>query len=196
MTNDLRLIFEKKRAPLKAEEVVEAGYSYKEILAMETAGEIKRLKSGYYTCPDISLSEEELVCGLFKDGVFTMESALFYHGYLIERPFHWSIAISKNTSKSRFKLDYPIIHPYYTEPFVLSDGVEEKDIDCGKIHLYNKDRLICEVLKYEEKMDKEDFRQAVFTYINDKSKDTARFLEYAKKRRVIKKARAVIGIWL
>lgn len=196
MTIDLKNRFEKKKAPLKAEEILEAGYSYKEILAMEKAGEIKRLKSGYYTCPEIALSEEEMISGLFPDGVFTMETALFYHGYLIERPFHWSVAISKNTSKSRFKLDYPVVHPYYCEPFVLEEGVEEKEVGNTKIHLYNKDRLICEVLKYEEKMDKEDFRQAVFTYINDKDKDTARFLEYAKDRRVIKKARSVIGIWL
>lgn len=197
MTNDLRLRFEKKRAPLKAEEIIEAGYSYKEILALEEKGKIKRFKNGYYTCPEVEIPEEELIAGLFPDGVFTMESALYYHGYLSEMPFYWSIAISKNVSKSRFKLDYPIIHPFYTEDKVLEDGVVKKELKCGKtINIYDKDRLICEVLKYEDKMERDDFKIAILSYISDKDRNTARFLDFAKKRRVLKKARSAVGIWL
>lgn len=196
MTNDLRERFEKKKLPLKAEEIMDAGYSYKEILAMEKAGEISRFKSGYYVCPDIEIAEEELMVSLFSDGVFTMETALYYHGYLTERPYYWSVAISKNVSKSRFKIDYPIVHPFYTEAKVLEDGVESKKLDCGKIKLYTKDRIICEVLKYEDKMERDDFKLAILSYISDKDKNIAKFLDYAEKRRVMKKARAVIGPWL
>lgn len=196
MTNDLKERFIKKRGPLKAAEIAEAGYSYKEIQALENAGEIKRIKSGYYVCPQAELSEEELVFGMFPDGVFTMETALFYHGYLPQRSIYWSVAVSKNTSKSRFKLDYPIIHPFYAEPKVLESGVIKKDTGFGCIMLYEKDRLMCEVLKYRDKMDKEDFKIALRAYIDDPDRDSGKFIDFAKERRVMNLAREVIGPWL
>lgn len=196
MTDDLKNRFATKKAPLKAEEIMEAGYSYKEILALEKSGKIKRFKSGYYTCPDVVISEEEMMIAMFPDAVFTMETALYYHGYLTERPYIWSVAVSKNVSKSRFKVDYPIIHPFYTEPKVLSDGVTLIELPAGKINIYDKDRLICEILKYEDKMERDDFKLAILAYISDKEKNTARFLDFAEKRRVIRKARSVVGPWL
>ncbi len=196
MTNDLINRFIKKRGPLKAEEIIEAGYSYKEILELEAQGKISRFKNGYYTCPEVKVPEEELVFSLFPDGVFTMETALYYHGYLPQRPYYWSIAISKNASKSRFNMNYPLIHPFYTEPKVLASGVEKLDLEQGSISLYEKDRLICEILKYEDKMERDDFKLAILSYIRDESKDIAKFLAYAKERRVIEKARSVIGPWL
>lgn len=196
ITNDLKDRFRKKKAPLKAEEIIEAGYNYKEIVAMEKAGDIVRYKSGYYTCPEVDFDEEAMVVAMFPDGVFTLESALYFHGVLKERPFTWSVAVSKNISKSRFKADYPIIHPFYCEPKVLEGGVCEIVGSFGKVRVYTRDRLICEVLKYEDKMDRTAYKQAVMSYINFEGKDIKKFLKFAKERRVLSKARAVIGIWL
>ena len=46
--------------------------------------------------------------------------------------------MDKNTSKSRFKMDYPIVHPYYTETKVLEMGVETFDMNGQKIKIYEK----------------------------------------------------------
>lgn len=196
MTNDLLERFKRKKAPLKAEEIMEAGYTYKEIGILEANGEIKRFKNGYYTCPEVDISEEDMVIAMFPDGVFTMETALYYHGYISSRPYHWSVAISKNASKSRFKLDYPIIHPFYAEPKVLAEGVMKMELPAGEINIYEKDRLICEMMKYEDKMDRDDFKQALLSYITDKERDISKLLYHAEKRRVLKKTRSIIGVWI
>jgi hypothetical protein len=112
------------------------------------------------------------------------------------RPYSWKIAISKNTSKSRFKLEYPIVEPYYSEPAVLELGVTKIPFAGGEMQIYTKERLICDCLKYQEKMSREDFKKAVLTYIDDDTKDVAALMECAKERKVLKKVQSMIGIWL
>ena len=161
----------------RTKELTAEGISYKTLLRMVAQGQLVRAKSGYYTLPEKDFSEEELVCTLFGDGVLTMESALYFHGYIDTKPKVWQTAISKNTSKSRFKNPPIPTEPYYTEERVLPIGAAEEVLSEEKglsMRVYGIDRLICDVLKYEEKMDRSDFRNAAFSYISDERKDVSR----------------------
>ena len=173
-----------------------AGVSYKMILTLVERGELIRAKSGYYTLPDVDFTEEEAILSRFGDGVLTMGTALYYHGYLEERPKVWSIAVSKNISKSRFKLKEPPVQPYFTEESVLSLGVETVGFAGEKIQIYTTDRLICDVLKYRDRLSAEDFRQAVRAYIEDEKKDIALLWQYAAERRVMHKVKNILGTWI
>ena len=181
---------------VKTNELTSAGIDYKAVLELVESGELVRIKSGYYTVKSMDFSEEELITAMFPDGILTMESALYYIGYLPNRPYEWRIAISKNTSKSRFKIEYPIVTPYYTEPESMSFGVTTIEIAGKEMQMYDLDRLICEVMKYQEKMDREDFKKAVLTYIQDDRKNVANLMEYARERKVLKKVQNIIGVWL
>ena len=75
-------------------------------------------------------------------------------------------------------------------------GVTKTTIAGQEMAIYTKDRLICDCLKYQEKMDRADFKKAVLTYINDDDKDVAALMAYAKERKVLKKVQSMIGIWL
>ena len=182
---------------VKTSEIEGLGVDYRRVLTFVEEGYLIRVKSGYYTTKYFECSEEEWIYKLFgQDGILTIESALWVYGYLKDRPYKWSIAINKNTSKSRFNIDYPIVEPYYTEPEVLELGVTEADFASGKMKIYTKERLICDVLKYQEKIDRELFKKGVLSYIMDEKKDVAKLMEYAKKRKVLKKVQTVIGVWL
>lgn len=189
-------LVQKNQGLVKTSEITDLGIDYRRILQFLDEGYLKRVKSGYYTTKYYDGSEEQLVARMFPDGVLTMEIALFYYGYLTQRPYAWSIAISKNVSKSRFKMDYPNLLPYYSEPKVLTMGVTEIGVGGEKMKIYTKERLVCECLKYQEKMDRQDFKKAILTYINEEEKDVAALMEYAKERKVLKKVQNMIGIWL
>jgi len=51
------------------------------------------------------------VAKLFPDCVLNLENALYAYGYIKKKPYGWRLAVDKNTSKSRFKMDYPKIIP-------------------------------------------------------------------------------------
>jgi predicted transcriptional regulator of viral defense system len=133
---------------------------------------------------------------LFPDGLLCMESALYAYGYLSEKPYGWRIAVDKNTSKSRFAMDYPKVIPYYTEPEALQIGASEIELEGVRFGIYDKERTICDCLKYESKMERSSFQAAIQAYIREEDKDISLLLEYAKARKVIKKVQSMIGVWL
>lgn len=182
---------------VKTAEIEALGVDYRRVLAFVEEGYLIRVKSGYYTTKYFECTEDQWIYKLFgEDGILTMESALYVYGYLKDRPYKWSIAINKNTSKSRFNIDYPIVEPYYTEPEVMELGVTEAEFAGSKMKIYTKERLICDVLKYQEKVDREDFKKGVWAYIMDEDKDVGKLMEYAKERKVLKKVQSMIGVWL
>ena len=187
---------EKRDGIVKREQLEELGVDYRKILNYVDEGKLFRIKNGYYTDRKERFTETELMAKLFPDGVLCMESALYAYGYIRKKPYGWRIAIDKNTSKSRFKLDYPKVIPYYTEKEVLEIGKQQVTMEGQVFQIYDKDRLICDCLKYESKMDREDFKQAVQSYIKDQDKDISSLLLYAKERKVLKKVQSLIGVWL
>ena len=181
---------------LKTSQITNLGIDYRRILAWVKDGTLDRVKSGYYSFGYKKRPEEELIRGLFGDAVLCLDSALYYHHYIAVKPYAWHLAVDKNTSKSRFKMEYPVIAPYYTEPEVLSLGVTQIPLALGQMKIYTKERMICDCLKYEEKMDRDIFKRALLSYLTDGSKDIAELLRIAKLRKVLQKVHNRIGVWL
>lgn len=114
-----------------------------------TDGYVEKIRRGYYQWvnPD-DFSEVGTVACLFPDGVFCMDTALRYYGYSDRTPKTWHLAVSKDSGKSRFHMDYLAVKPYYMEPAVLELGLTSGNIDGHEIRIYDKDRLICDCLRY------------------------------------------------
>ncbi len=141
-------------------------------------------------------SEISTINRLFPDAILCMETALRYYGYSDRTPGDWHLAVSKGSGKSRFKIDYPFVKPYYVEPAVLEIGLTTGEINGHCVRIYDKDRVICDCQRYRNKMDKEIFNKAIQGYISDTSKSIPRLIEYAAPLRVKKIAKDLIGVWL
>lgn len=180
----------------KKEDLSALGIDYRRILDFVENGDIVRIKNGYYTDQIDRFTEEELIAKLFPDALLCMESALYAYGYIVEKPFAWRLAVDKNTSKSRFNMDYPKVIPYYTEPDAMEIGASKITINGNEFGIYDKERLICDCLKYEAKMERAIFQEALQSYIKDADKDISLLMEYAALRKVVKKVQSMIGVWL
>ena len=187
---------DEKGGIVKKEEFAELGVDYRKILQFVEDGLLVRIKNGYYTDRIDRFTEEELVARLFGDARLCMESALYAYGYISQKPYGWHLAVDKNTSKSRFKMDYPKIIPYYTEPEALELGSTEIMISGQQFQIYDRDRVICDCLKYESKLEREVFKEALQSYIRDSQKDISALMAYARARKVVGKVQSMIGVWL
>ena len=196
LLSEIKRIMEENGGIAKTNQITALGVDYRRILAWVEDGTLERVKNGYYSMGYQERSEEELIRGLFSDGVLCLDSALYYYHYIDQKPYAWHLAVDKNTSKSRFKMEYPVIAPYYTEPEVLSLGVTQIPFALGQMKIYTKERMICDCLKYEEKMDRDIFKRALLSYLADGSKDIAELLRIAKLRKVLQKVHNRIGVWL
>lgn len=183
---------------IRTSELNELSIYSKEISELVESGYIERVKQGYYRIVEHTEdhSEAMLIGQLYPDGVICMVSALFYYGYSDRTPINWDIAIDRNVSKARFNIDYPYVKPYYIDKAHLEYGVTEGQYEDCVLKIFDRDRLICECIKHENKMDREIYNKAIINYINDPKKNVTNLLEYAKRRNIHKKVRDRIGVWL
>ena len=174
------------------------GYNTYAIRKMVDEQIIERIKQGYYSlCKTNDLiSEAAQIAQLFPDGVLCMYSALFYYRYSDRTPLEWNVAVDRDTSKSRFRLDYPFVQPYYMKKDLLKLGVTTADYGDCTMQIFNRDRLICDCIFNENKIDRETYNKAIQGYVADPKKNIPQMLEYAEKRRILKKVKDRIGVWL
>lgn len=194
--NQIRTFMDENGGIVKKEQLSGLGIDYRRVLDYVESGKLIRIKNGYYTDRLDRFTEEQLISKLFPDAMLCMESALYAYGYLKEKPYGWHLAVDKNTSKSRFKMDYPKVIPYYTEPESLQLGAAKITLEGCEFGIYDKERLICDCLKYESKLSREQYKTALMAYINDPEKDISALMEYARERKVVKKVQGMIGVWL
>ena len=182
---------------VKTADLENAGFGYRKLQKLLEEGFLKKLKNGYYTLYKDGKSDDEMVRILFPDGILTMTSALYVYGFIDEKPDHYSIAIDKNVSRSRFKIEDPKVVPYYVEKSALDFGVTKAEFGGGEMNIYTPERLLCEILKYESKLDKQIVDKAVDKFVDkyrSQSKiDMLMLMESAVRRQVKVKIQTRLG---
>lgn len=190
-------IFDKYGGMMRTTQLAEEKIFYPQREKLIADGYVEKIRRGYYQWIDPDdFSEVGTVIRLFPDAILCMDTALRYYGYSDRTPGDWHLAVSKDSGKSRFKIDYPFVKPYYVEPAVLELGLTIGTMDGHAIRIYDKERLICDCLRYRNKMDKEIFNKAIRKYIADPEKSIPKLMEYAGPLRVKKLAKDLIGVWL
>lgn len=195
--DEYKKIFERYGGMMRTKDLQKEKIQYRTLQRLIDQEVVEKVRYGYYQWinPE-DFSEVGTVIRLFPDAVFCMETALRYYEYSDRTPAEWHLAVSKDSGKSRFKIDYPFVKPHYMEPSWLEVGLTSGSMDGHKIRIYNKDRVICDCLRYRNKMDKEIFNKAVQRYIADPEKNIPHLLEYAEVLRVKKIVKELIGVWL
>lgn len=190
-------IFDKYGGMMRTTQLAEEKVFYPQREKLIADGYVEKIRRGYYQWINPNdFSEVGTVIRLFPDAILCMDTALRYYGYSDRTPGDWHLAVSKDSGKSRFKIDYPFVKPYYVEPSLLELGLTTGTMDGHTIRIYDKDRLICDCLRYRNKMDKEIFNKAIQKYIADPEKSIPKLMEYAGPLRVKKLAKDLIGVWL
>ena len=193
----LRKLFRDHDYVMTTAELKAARLYYADIQRLLEEGLIEKVKRGYYHWLDDFDGREIIVINrLFPDAVLCMDTALFYYRYTDRTPPEWNLAIDKNVSRQRTKIDYPFVKAYRMEPALLPLGETKGKIDLADVRIYDRDRTICDVLRNMNKMDKEVFNKAIQSYVKDSKKNIPNLMQYAKELRVQKRVKDLIGVWL
>jgi predicted transcriptional regulator of viral defense system len=193
----IKKLFEGHGNVMRTSELSASKLYYKDIQVLLNEGIIEKLKQGYYHLVDEqNTSEISIIKKIYPDAIICMNTALFYYGYSDRTPFEWHLAVNKDISKYKKKIDYPFVKVYLFEPHLLEIGLTEIDIDGHIANIYDKDRTICDCLRYMGKMDREIYNNAIQKYVKDPKKNIPNLIKYAKDLRVQKKVRDLIGVWL
>ena len=119
-------IFERYGGIMRTKDLQKEKVQYRALQRLIDQGAVEKVRYGYYQWIDPEdFSEFVTVSRLFPDAVFCMETALRYYGYSDRNPTEWHMAVSKDSGKSRFKIDYPFVKPYYVDPACLEVGLAQ-----------------------------------------------------------------------
>lgn len=192
-----KAIFDRYGGMMRTKDLLKEKILYRTLQKLVEQGFVEKVRYGYYQWVNPNdCSEVGTVIRLFPDAIFCMETALWYYGYSDRIPLEWHLAVSKDSGKSRFKIDYPFVKPHYIIPACLEIGLACGNMDGYQVRVYDKERVICDCLRSRNKMDKEIFNKAIQSYIADPEKNIPHLLEYAEALRVKKTVKELIGVWL
>lgn len=194
--DDYKRVFERFGGMMRTKDLLAENILYRPLQKLIRQGYVEKVRYGYYRWADDDFSEASVVVRLFPDAIFCMDTALYYYGYSDRVPSFWNLAESRDSGKSRFRIAYPFVKPYYFKQEILELGLTTMEIDGRSIRIYDKDRVICDCVRYRNKMDKEIFNKAIRGYIEDPGKNIPRLLEYSEKLRVKNIVKSLIGLWL
>ncbi|MBK5252255.1 MAG: type IV toxin-antitoxin system AbiEi family antitoxin domain-containing protein [Peptostreptococcaceae bacterium] len=196
---DMRKIideFHKHGGILKTAQLNQLGLGSRQIKRLLEQGKLSKIKQGFYELSDEVNAEEAIIARLFPYAVIFLESALLHYNYIDRIPPAWQIAVDRDSEKSQYDIDYPYIKPFYQEYKFLSVGLTSIVINGVNVRIFDRDRTMCDVMRYERKLEKEVFSNAVMRYIRDSKKNIRHLFEYAEIFNIKRKVESQIGKWL
>lgn len=181
---------------IKTKELNNLGFSSRQINGLIEDGIISRIKHGFYESINYPPKEEVIIARLFPKATIFLESAALHYEYTDRIPFSWQIAVDRDSNKNQYDIDYPLIEPYYHKSKFLDIGLTTIEEEGIKIRIYDRERTLCDFLRYEKKLDDEVFTNVIKRYIADPTKNVRRLFEYASEFNIINKVQTFIGVWL
>lgn len=136
---------------------------------------IYRIERGIYSdTPHVS--ELAIIQKKYPKVIFTMESAFYYHGLTTDIPDYYYIA----TPAKAARLKDSRIKQVYVPDKVFPLGLVEQEQEGTTIRIYDKERMLIELLRYKDKLPYDYYKEILRNYrkIVDRL-DIERIQEYA-----------------
>ena len=176
----VRELLKANKGILTSCEAKEAGVAYKTIQRMYQAGDIEKLEQGLYMDSEQMADEYFLTQYRCKRGIFSHETALYFHDLSDRSPFQMMLTIPSgyNTrllkDKERFRFFY-IAHELH------SIGQTTMETPFGhQVQVYDEERTICDCLKRKDQLDTDLVNEAIRRHLRTPGVDYAKLLQYAE----------------
>ena len=141
-----------------SEAVNQFGSEYKLAKAVEE-GRIFRHEEGIYSTNQYE-SELGIVMKKYPKAVLTGEYALFCHGLTNVIPDKYDLA----TPSKAARITDGRVHQIYVNRDVFDFGIEEKIIDGVKVRIYDKERMLIELLRNRNSMPYDLYKECILAY--------------------------------
>ncbi|MCD7888403.1 MAG: type IV toxin-antitoxin system AbiEi family antitoxin domain-containing protein [Oscillospiraceae bacterium] len=190
-------VFGKVGAIAKTSDFVAAGLSNSDVVSLCNQGYIERIRHGFFKLSGADEpSEEEMLSKLLPQGIICVESALFYYGYGDFTPRKWTVTVPRSSSRSVKAMgDFPL-KAYYVQNEFHHYGETAGNFNGVMLHVYDRERTVCDCFKYRTKLDSEIFSKAINAYAADPQKNLPNLAKYADDMKVYKKMMSVMEVIL
>ena len=175
-------------------ELKAASFQTRDIARLLKEGTIIKVKPGLYrlvTLGDVvirlprikgsgsTISQELIdVSKALPDGVICLASALAFYDLTTFNPSEIYVAIP-NAAKVP-KIDYPPLRVFYFRERFYKPGIEKIEVPNCTIRIYNKEKTICDMLRYRNKYGDDLALEGLKTYLSRKEANVNKLRKYAE----------------
>ena len=179
--NDLALkLLKNNNGLITSLEAKSKGIDNKILQRMEKLGQLERVEHGLYM--DSNQMEDEYYLSQYrcKKGIFSHETALYFHELADRTPFQIMITIPSgyNTRLLKEKNKYKFF--YVAKNLHTIGKITMKTPYGNEVYVYDKERTICDCLKKKEQLDSDLVNDAVRRYLKTPGSDYAKLIKYAE----------------
>lgn len=168
-------------------ECIERFKSPYQIAKAVESGELYKIEKGIYSsAPDAY--DLEIVISKYPEAIITMNTAFYFHGLTDSIPDEYSIATLKSSKALKDKR----VKQYYIEKNLLNLGVTHMEKFGVRFRIYDKERMLVELLRFKNKLPYDFYKEIVASYrAQIHELDIARIQYYTEifpKRKMISEA--------
>ena len=168
--------------------------AYYKLLDSVRDGDTIRIKRGVYATAEQLADTMIDVQAIVSGGVLCLFSAWNVHGLTTSLPQAYHIAVRRGRKVTL--PTFPKIELHHITDTMFDIGVEKHIISGYRIRIYNKERCVCDAVKYRNKGGMDVCAEVVNSYLALPDRNLSLLFDYANKLRVKKLLEQYIALKL
>ena len=171
---------------ITTKQVRDANIKTIELTRLVEQNKLERITRGYYAITNSFCDDYYKYQLKSKNCIFSHSTALYFYDLSDRTPLYFDMTVPVGYNGSLSKDKNVVLH--YVKKENIELGLVEIESPFGmKLRCYDRERTICDIIKYKNHMDKEIFVKALKRYSNSKQKDLVKLMRYTKKLNIEKK---------
>jgi predicted transcriptional regulator of viral defense system len=194
----LKEIFNEHKGFARMQQLRSNGIQTRTIARAVESRLIEKIKPGLYKLVDYPWDEHESfadVCNSNNKAIICLTSAASYYELTTFNPSYITVTVPHNSPG--FKLDYPPIQVYYFPHKYYETGIDDKETKSGLIRIYNQEKTICDLFRYQNKIGDDIVIESLKNYLKLKGRDINKLINYAEslnvKDKILPYVKAIVG---
>ena len=174
-------VFKTGNGYARTKDIMDAGIYNVYLNKLMDDGRIEKIKRGLYRWIGMNETSYQGIVDVSKaipGGVVCLLSALSFHNLTNAKPMEVSIAVSKK--RKVVKPDYPPAKIYYFLDNVFRMGVEEQRIGYITVLMYDREKTICDCIKYKNQLGMDIVKEALHEYLKNTNRNLELLMKYAE----------------
>lgn len=174
---------EKNGGFARMKDLREEGFQTRDISMLVKEGVIEKVKPGIYRLADYGFFEDKnvsllSVCNAIPNAVICLISALDHYELTLFNPSEIYYAIP-NSERVK-KIDYPPVKPFFFRDRFYNPGIERIKTKYGEIRIYNKEKTVCDMFRYRNKLGEDTAYEALKNYLKLKDANLLKLKKYSE----------------
>lgn len=193
--NLMEILLDEQGGMIQTSEAVKRGISKTVFYNYVKEKKLEQVAHGIYVSPDAWIDAMYLIHLRCSHGIFSHETALFFHDLTDREPSPYSITVKRGYSTTRLKAEGLSVYTVKQELHEVGESTAQTPFG-HTIPVYDMERTICDVLRCRSSIEMQTFQGALKMYARRKDKDLHKLMNYANLFRVEKILRQYLGVLL